>query len=234
MSDDVEELVEYFNEANFNEEFEIQIQPTSPTTTSFLITCPEKDPSIPDYSLVLSAIDGSASSNCNSTTPLTLSTTSTACGNDRCTFTVVYSDSATGMVLSETEIVVTANQSLTYLPNLTPATMPICNNVVNPCLLDGSCSESTTQTGTIQLCDSPTNCSAPLTVTQPGLTSADQVTFVTTTPAVTSKSPSPSPTPSPSVTPTPVPGLPNCERCTNNSDPDPEPTPSPTPSPSSS
>jgi hypothetical protein len=223
--DNAQDLVEYFNLVNFTEDFVIQIQNESSTTSYLWITCPEKGPSTPDYSLVLSTIDGSASSNCNSSTPLYLIYTSlSACSDlgEKCNFNVVYSDPVSGMVFSETEIVLEGKWTGVIAPDLDPATMPVCNNTLNKCLVTEGCSESSKQTGSIQLCESATGCNAPLTVTQPGLASPDQVTFVSTTPAVTSTTPVPTPSPSPSPTPSPVPSL------------SPSATPSPAPSPSSS
>ena len=236
LSSDAEDLVEYFNEINFQGLIQIQSQLVAdPPATSFLITCPEKEPGVPDYSLTLNFTGGSGSSNCGSSTPLTISntdtSTSTSCPRGNCLFTVVYSDPVSGMVFSETDITLAFGFSEMITPELNPATLPICSETVNACLVD-DCSYSADQTGSIQLCDSPTSCEQPkpLTVTQPGLGSSDQVTFVSTTPAVTSNTPSPSATPSPSPAPSPAPSL------TPSLTPSATPSPvaSPAPSPSSS
>jgi hypothetical protein len=195
---------------------EIGINAISGSSANFFFFCPTPPPGLPPYSLVLSTADGSASTNCSSSVPITLNSNSPNCVNGSCQFTIVMSDPATGAILSETNFIyLTINgQSTTVLPQLNPATLPICAQVPDNCLLTGECSAT----------PAPTLPKPTLAITQPSLNDPQTVTFVATTQQGTNPSPTPSPTPSASPTPTPSP----------TPSPTPTPTPSSSPSPSAS
>jgi hypothetical protein len=52
------------------------------------------------------------------------------------------------------------------IPNLEPATVPICDGTLDPCILEGTCQLATTKTlETLQLCESAASCTpAPATL----------------------------------------------------------------------
>ncbi|MGI9186171.1 MAG: hypothetical protein ACR2J9_01395, partial [Gaiellales bacterium] len=72
-----------------------------------------------------------------------------------CTFDILLFNKTTQAVYSDTIVMITfTNGNDTYIPNLQPATMPLCPSNFNPCMLTGQCSLSTSKTGTLSLCTS--------------------------------------------------------------------------------
>ena len=90
--------------------------------------------------------------------------TATPLGRYECHFEVYAWNGETGMIYSETIVEIllpVAGTSATLIPELEPATLPLCPSTINPCLLDATCALSTKSEGQLQLCDSATSCSQP-------------------------------------------------------------------------
>ena len=164
-SPDDEELIEYFNEITFNDLIEVVFTTTSETAGTFALSCPPLDSPLPNFTLTMSTEDGSATSTCTNDTqspaPTPISASNASCAqNGDCRFVITYSNPETGSVYSTTDYVFARPwaQNDTVIPELEPANLPLCDNTVNPCLIDGACSYSGDQYGTIQLCESATSC----------------------------------------------------------------------------
>ena len=167
-SPDDEMIVEYFNEINFEQDIVITIPGTNQGSgRSITVQCPESpSPTFPgpDFELQLATADESATTTCRDQQPIDVPTspTPTYCQGNRCTFVMTLLNRTTGTVYSETILTLDLSQptAQTIMPDLNAATLPICNNTLNPCLLDGSCQENPGQSP-IQLCESGTDCSRP-------------------------------------------------------------------------
>ena len=142
-----EMLIEYFNELNFEDEFELLLNEEANLPSADLdeftiqLTCPPPpSPDIPgpEFAMDLTTGDGTQVTACNSTEPITIDAASLTeqpfCSIDRaCSFVMEAANSATGTIYSQTEIEITftepSDQS-TVIPQLDPATLPICNNIL--------------------------------------------------------------------------------------------------------
>ncbi len=82
-------------------------------------------------------------------------------GVPTCRATLFAWNTETQVIYAETQILLILNGNQTMIPELNPATLPICSSTVNECLLSGSCPPSTPQKSQLQLCESATSCSAP-------------------------------------------------------------------------
>gem|GEM_PF-2549101 len=166
-----EELIEYFNQVEFNEEIYIAETATA-TAYQLQLMCPDAVSSTipgPAFSLTMEATDGSAITSCAAgAAPITISKQSlsqqafcTSTGN--CEFMVTFLNSETQAIYSETvvEMNIPGGVGTDYIPTLEAATLPICNDTLNPCILEDTCSLSATKLGQISLCEDPSNCTAP-------------------------------------------------------------------------
>lgn len=160
---DAETMIEYFNQIEFEEDIYLLIydgdvpapsgaDATTPQGTfAIQLSCPPQvTPYFPpaDFQISLSTGDGTESVTCNDDL-ITLKKAQMSelaycedSGTD-CTFVVVASDKATGGVFSTTELMVTffAGNN-TYIPDLQPATLPLCPETFDPCVLTGDCALS--------------------------------------------------------------------------------------------
>ena len=160
-----EMLIEYFNQINFQQDIQILITQTA-TAYNIQITCPmEPSASIPGpaFDLTLTSIDGSMSTNCNGNQPISVNKSQLGsynfCTVNSCKFTVVDSNASTGTVYSTTVIqIMLTPGNQTLLPSLNPATLPVCNNTLNACLLSGTCSLSNSKEGALSLCAGSATC----------------------------------------------------------------------------
>jgi hypothetical protein len=136
--------IEYFNEILFSEEITLQVTDLG-TSFSIVITCPEPlSPTLPppDFDLSLITSDNDASTTCSSEQqPIIINKAQLVanqvayCEGDVCNFIAIFSNSSTLTVYSQTilQVVLTSgNQNI--IPNLEPATLPICED--NPYISD--------------------------------------------------------------------------------------------------
>ncbi len=171
-SNDDEAIIEYFNEGNFNQDFIIDIIQSSDTSSfNVQLSCPEREsPEFPpsDFYLWMSSLytstpvascDGGTLSFDNSRSAKNLA----VCPDwPKCLFNIVLQNKTTGMIYSQTEYqmeIFPGNN--TNIPQLEPATLSICNNTLNNCLVDDSCSLSTEKLGSLTLCGSSGSCVSP-------------------------------------------------------------------------
>lgn len=163
-----EAIVEYFNQITFNDEVYVIVQDTG-TAFQLTLSCPPPPtPEIPpsNMEIELATADGSASTTCT-TGPITIPAANFAeqpdChGGAECTFVVTVLDKVDGTVFSTTEFQLPLTEGdNTIIPDLNPATVPICPQQNQQCVLDGTCTLSTSPPGPISLCDSGGNCDKP-------------------------------------------------------------------------
>ena len=162
-SPDDETIIEYFNEIEFSEDLYMIIIDQG---TSFAVewSCPpQQSPYFPPPSFAMSvSLEGApAGIGCNNGAIVLDKATMASGGYDACqslsrvcTFDILLFNSTTQAVYSDTIVKITfTDGNDTYIPNLNPATIPLCPANFNPCLLTGQCSLSTTKTGALSLCD---------------------------------------------------------------------------------
>lgn len=171
-SSDDEVLIEYFNLLEFNDEIEIIVNDTG-TQFQVSLVCPQSpSPTIPgqNFYLQLFNSDKSAFTSCDSgSQPLLFDKVKLqnkqylSCANGKvCQFLIIYSNRATQTIYCQTIFQISMiNGDQTLLPELEPATIPICSNTINKCLLDDTCSISTEKQGAIELCESSASCESP-------------------------------------------------------------------------
>ncbi|MFM7552853.1 MAG: hypothetical protein ACKO7Q_08445 [Actinomycetota bacterium] len=183
-SADDESNIELFNMWSYMEEFEIQISgidPGATTPPTIALDCPERpSPTIgATLGIGLFLAGQETGVGCNGAGIALDRTTLLARGYPECVVrsgvpscrvTLIAWNTVTQVIYSETQIMLVLNGNQTMIPDLNPATRPLCNNTLNDCLLEGTCVLSTQQEGQLRLCESPTSCSAlpPSTVTDSG------------------------------------------------------------------
>lgn len=186
-TDDDETNVELFNMWSFMDVIELGITSTiSGRANAFTLSCPEPEPGMPSTLGIALFLQGQSTGvACNGPAPLALDAAELyaggydACpvsgGVPRCRLVIVAYDTATKAIYSETYLIATMAGSSTVIPELEPATLPLCDSTISPCLIAGSCSLSTSKEGSIQLCDSPEPCQTPSKTTGTGY--ADSIYF---------------------------------------------------------
>lgn len=163
-----EDIIEYFNEIEFSEDIYLTIVDTG-TQFNVMLNCPpQESPYFPpsDFLLTLYTSDNSTSITCN-TGQIQLVKSEMRqlvfCQNNGrvCSFLNILSNRQTQSVYCSTELQVPFdNGNNTYIPNLNPATLPLCPENFNPCLLTGQCTLSSDQAAALTLCESA-ECTAP-------------------------------------------------------------------------
>lgn len=172
-SPDDEAIIEYFNEVNFSEDFYISIIDNG-TSFSLTLACPpQQTPYFPpvNFGMVLALGGVPAGVGCNGGAIVLDKVAMNgydACQDlgRVCTFDILAYNESTQAVYSDTIVMISfANGNTTYIPNLNPATIPLCPSSFNSCMLTGQCSLSTTKTGELSLCDSAdaSTCTPPPT-----------------------------------------------------------------------
>lgn len=174
VSPDDEANVELFNVWNFMDEFEIEIAGAAPGATTpmtIALECPERETPEMGATLGIGLFFAGQETGvgCNGAGLVLDRTTLMAGGYPECIVrngvpscrvTLFVWNTETQVIYSETQIMLVLNGNQTMIPDLLPATIQLCNNTLNDCLLEGSCSLSTKQEGQLQLCESPTSCAA--------------------------------------------------------------------------
>ncbi len=161
-SPDDEAIIEYFNQVQFSLGFYVLITDQG-TSFSLQLNCPpQQGPHFPpaNFGMFMSAAGAPAGIGCN-TGEIVLDKAQmpsyASCQNNgqTCTFDFLVYNEKTQAVYSDTIGMITFGPgNNAYLPNLNPATLPICPASFNPCILTGTCTQSTTKLGTLSLCDS--------------------------------------------------------------------------------
>lgn len=174
-SPDDEVIIEYFNEVEFDQDLYVVMQDQG-TSFALTLSCPpQQSPNLPpaNFGLVMALEGAPTGMPCNGG-PIVLDKATLDSGSyagcvsqpgvPRCTFDFLAYDEQTQVVYSDTivEIAMTpGTPNTTYIPNLNPATLPICPANLNPCILTGQCSLSTTKVGTLALCTGADSCAPP-------------------------------------------------------------------------
>jgi hypothetical protein len=169
-SPDDEEIIEYFNQIEFSMDIYVTITDTG-TEFQVQLSCPpQQSPYFPPANFLLTMADTT-----NSLPPITCNTGTftlnkidmkslSFCQNngETCSFLITASNQETKATYCTTDIMITfTNGNYTYIPNLQPATLPLCPSNFNPCMLTGQCSLSSNKTGNFRLCDSSNLCTTP-------------------------------------------------------------------------
>jgi len=165
-------IVEYFNEVNFMDDFSIDVLEQG-ASFALTLSCPQPESAnFPPASFAfgLWSADQQVATMCGQDVPIVIPQSAlesgglSFCSGYLCDFVAIVYNSATGTIYGATNIQLNLQQSAAagvVIPNLEPATLPICDGVLNPCILEGTCQSSTTKTlETLQLCDSAVNCTA--------------------------------------------------------------------------
>lgn len=171
-SPDDETIIEYFNEIEFSEDIYVIIIDNGIEFTLMLDCPPQQSPYFPptDFHLEMFTSNNSQSASCNTgsivinKTQLHSNSLSYCSNGEVCSFLVILTNLSTQAIYSQTEILITmTNGNDTYIPNLNPATIPICGNRINECLIEGTCTFDTSEDGELSLCTSPTitTCASP-------------------------------------------------------------------------
>ncbi|MCU1456610.1 MAG: hypothetical protein JWL73_702 [Actinomycetia bacterium] len=130
-----EDIIEYFNEINFNDDIQVVInQPRPSDSFGITLTCPERiSPTYPsaEFDLQMTTADGSATTTCDNQVPIQVNPNQAPafCRNTQCTFMVTLLNSSTGTIYSQTELILnlTPEPNQTIYPELNAATLPICS-----------------------------------------------------------------------------------------------------------
>jgi hypothetical protein len=152
--------VEFFNMQSFTEAYTLT---TASTTTDHTITlnCPQPNPRLgADLHVFVATGDLSQSADCNDgnaatstiSVPLTTSGSTPWCTSDLVCEVIVFAESSTtGTIYSMTLLNISLNTSTTLAPTLTPATLPICDSTINPCVTLGQCTVPSVKLGGLSL-----------------------------------------------------------------------------------
>jgi len=176
-SPDDETIVEYFNEVNFNDGFSIDVVEQG-ASFALTLSCPQPESAIfppASFAFGLWSADQQVATMCGQDVPIVIPQSAlesggpSFCSGYLCDFVAIVYNSATGSIYGTTNIQLNLQQSAAagvVIPNLEPATVPICDGTLNPCILEGTCQLATTKTlETLQLCESAASCTpAPATL----------------------------------------------------------------------
>lgn len=133
-SPDDEDIVEYFNEINFDQNIEVVIQRPLPSDSfGITVSCPRRiTPTFPPaaFDLQMTTADGSATTTCDNQVPISVNPNAAPvyCQNTVCRFMVTLLNRSTGTIYSQTELNLTLGPvpNQTIEPELNAATLPIC------------------------------------------------------------------------------------------------------------
>ena len=173
--------VEYFNEIQFQSEIQVVVTDTG-SAFQLQITCPTPISSTmpnPSFEVAMMTSSGSATTSCaTNAAPIviekqTLQQQAFCKQASTCEFIIDGMDSQTQDIYSSTivQIAMTPGDQ-TYIPNLDPATLPICPGNINPCVQNGMCPLGS-KSESISLCESTqgSSCTQPPSSNQYSLNS---------------------------------------------------------------
>lgn len=160
-----QEIIEYFNEQVFLKTYAIATVASGPDAYQLSLACPDPGASWVPAGLEVSLTVGPTETTCApGQPPVSVSVTvgatpSLGCIATGCNAMVTARNAQTGTPYSQT-VFELRPQPGTFLPDLEPATLPLCDNTPNPCILAGTCTFSTAEYGALELCPTP-NCGQP-------------------------------------------------------------------------
>ena len=158
--------IEYFNETSFSQQYAIVVADQGSTFALSLQCPPRISAEFPPPTLgIAMALEGAPDALvCNGASlaldKATLQANGYAgCtlqgGVPQCTFDFVGYSTRTQVVYSDTLLQISLTTGgETIIPNLNPATLPLCPTTITPCLLTNTCSATTSKVGSLSLCDS--------------------------------------------------------------------------------
>ena len=161
-SPDDEDIIEYFNQIEFSMDIYVVIADQG-TSFSLQLSCPPQQTPYfppPNFGMFMSAAGAPAGIGCNGGSivlqKLQMASYAACQSNGEvCSFDMLVYNTATQAVYSDTMVMITfTSGDNTYIPNLNPATLPLCPANFNPCVLTGQCTLSSAKLGTLSLCDS--------------------------------------------------------------------------------
>ena len=168
--------VEYFNQIEFNQLIVIAIADQGSSFALSLQCPPPISADFPpaDFGMAL-ALEGQASGVACNGSPITLDKATLQAGKYAgcslretvpvCMFDVLVFNTLTQAVYSDTLLEIELLPGgQTFIPNLNPATMPLCPGTPDTCILTGTCTLSPSKLGTLTLCENAASCTA----SQPG------------------------------------------------------------------
>jgi hypothetical protein len=163
-----ETIVEYFNEIEFSEDVYVIIDDVGSAFQLNLSCPPQQSPDFPppNMEIRLATADDTSTVTCNKdqiTIPkATIGQLPYCTAASSCSFVVTVLDDDDGTVFSTTEVSIPlTGGDNTFIPNLNPATLPICPLTAQQCLVDGTCSVSASKEGSLSLCENSTTCDRP-------------------------------------------------------------------------
>jgi hypothetical protein len=169
-SPDDMENVEYFNMQAFNETYFLNIEVTG-SDYKITLGCPHPISTVAsNLHVFVETGDNTQRGECNyqGSTPSVITIASTKIGSTAwctskltCDVTIFAENAYTGTIYSSTLMRLHMNVSASIIPNLEPATLPICENTINPCELTGQCSLTSGKLGELSLCSDPSACTPP-------------------------------------------------------------------------
>lgn len=169
-SQEDEIIIEYMNMLSFDEEISVSIVDKGTQFVVSLACPPPFSPTLPpdDFHLQLSSTDQAHVSSCEGGSIILDKSQLKQkripfCANGIvCNFVIELSNRETAAVYSTTDLEITmTNGNSTLIPQLEPATMPVCGNTINQCLTINACTLSSEPVGAISLCDSQQCASQP-------------------------------------------------------------------------
>ncbi|MCX6392026.1 MAG: hypothetical protein NTX95_05995 [Actinobacteria bacterium] len=188
-SPDDEMIIEYFNQIEFSEDIYFNIIDQG-TSFALSLSCPpQQSPDFPPpaFGMYMGLHGAQSGVACNGSALIFDKATLNrggyyGCGMrgmlPMCTFDIFAYNEITQAIFSDTLLQVTFPgittaytpstdpskwPTTTIIPNLNPATLPLCPSNFNPCVLEGTCTLTSSKTGSLTLCDSAdgSSCTAP-------------------------------------------------------------------------
>ena len=160
------ESIEYFNQISFMQELSIAVVDQGSTFALSLQCPPPATPTFPPRTLgIAMVLEGAPSAIACNGASIALDKATLQAGGyagcvvqsgvPQCTFDYLAYSTTSGVVYSDTLLQISlAGGNQTITPNLNPATLPLCPTALNPCVLEGTCSVSTSKEGALSLCGS--------------------------------------------------------------------------------
>jgi len=168
-----QENVEYFNMQTFDDAYSLTVTVTE-SAYSVALSCPQSISGLAsDLYVFIETGDNTQRGVCNypnSTTPSVISlplsqTGPTAWCSSKlvCEITIFAESASTGTIYSSTLMKLETPTTTTIIPQLMPATLPVCENTINPCVLAGTCTLTSGKLGELSLCSDSETCTPPPT-----------------------------------------------------------------------
>lgn len=152
--------IEYFNQVEFMGDVVLNVQLPTPQAYVVQLGCPQRESDSfppPTLDISLTTGDGKQTTDCSHPSPMAIDREAAECSpTGMCDLLFKASNSLTGLSYSTTMTDLQLTRSVTLIPRLNPATLPVNAHEVNlpP-------NETTSKTsGKLQLCDSTQQCAS--------------------------------------------------------------------------